>query len=147
MLKCLPQATSPVSTPPVDAVILDGAVIVQMLEPKTSCTFCEYFSIVFAPYVLKQLENAKRVNLVWDVYLDDSLKKSPRDKQGAGQRHKVMGSTRIPSDWKGFLRVDGSKEELFKLLADKACIDLRCLPALSILIIAIDQQDMFTRIH
>lgn len=147
MLKCLPQATSPVSTPPVDAVILDGAVIVQMLEPKTSCTFGEYFSIVFAPYVLKQLENAKRVNLVWDVYLDDSLKKSLRDKQGAGQRRKVMGSTRIPSDWKGFLRVDGSKEELFKLLADKACIDLRCLPALSILIIAIDQQDMFTRIH
>ena len=147
MLKCLPQATSPVSTPPVVAVILDGAVIVQMLEPKTSRTFDEHFGIVFASYVLKQLENAKRVDLVWDVYLDDSLKKSLREKRGAGQRRKVMGSTRIPSDWKGFLRVDGSKEELFKLLADKACIDLRCLPALSILIIAIDQQDMFTRIH
>ena len=38
LLKCLPQATSPVSTPPVDAVILDGAVIVQMLEAKTSRT-------------------------------------------------------------------------------------------------------------
>ena len=147
LLKCLPQATSPVSTPPVDAVILDGAVIVQMLEPKTSCTFCEYFSIVFAPYVLKQLENAKRVDLVWDVYLDDSLKKSLREKRGAGQRRKVIGSPRIPSDWKGFLRVDGNKEELFKLLADWVCIDLGCLPALSILIIAIDQQDMFTRIH
>ena len=147
LLKCLPQATSPVSTPPVDAVILDGAVIVQMLEPKTSRTFDEYFSIVFAPYVLKQLENAKRVDLVWDVYLDDSLKKSLREKRGAGQRRKVMGSTRIPSDWKGFLRVDGNKEELFKLLADKVCIDLGCLPALSILIIAIDQQDMFTRIY
>lgn len=35
-----------------------------------------------------------------------------------------MGSTRIPSDWKGFLRVDGNKEELFKLFADKVCIDL-----------------------
>ena len=101
-----------------------------MLEPKTSRTFGEYFSIVFAPYLLKQLENAKHVNLVWDVYLDDSLKKSLQDKQGAGQCRKVMGSTRIPSDWKGFLRVDGSKEELFKLLADKACIDLRCLPVI-----------------
>lgn len=90
LLKCLPQATSPVSTPPVDAVILDGAVIVQMLEPKTSRTFDEYFSIVFAPYVLKQLENAKRVDLVWDVYLDDSLKKSLREKRGTGQRRKVM---------------------------------------------------------
>ena len=42
-----------------------------------------------------------------------------REKRGAGQRCKVMGSRRIPSDWKGFLRVDGNKEELFKLLADK----------------------------
>ena len=117
-----------------------------MPEPKTLLTFDKYFSIVFAPYVLKQLENAKGVDLVWDVYLDDSLKKSLREKRGAGQRHKVIGSTRIPSDWKGFLRVDGNKEELFKLLADKVCIDLGCWPALSILI-AIDQQDMFTRIH
>ena len=147
LLKCLPQATWPVSTHPVDAIILDGAVIVQMLEPKTSRTVDKYFGIVFPPYVLKQLENAKRVDLVWDVYLDDSLKKSLREKRGAGQRRKVMGSTRIPIDWKGFLRVDGNKEELFKLLADKVCIDLGCLPALSILIIAIDQQDMFTRIH
>ena len=114
-----------------------------MLAPKTSRTFDEYFSTVFAPYVLKQLENAKSVDLLWDVYLDDSLKKSLREKRGAGQRRKVMGSTRIPSNWKGFLRVDGNKEELFKLLADKVCIDLGCLPALSILIIAIDQQDMF----
>ena len=92
MYKRQPQATSPVSTPPVDAVILDGAVIVQMLEPKTSCTFCEYFSIVFAPYVLNQLENAKRVDLVWEVYLDDSLKKSLREKRGGRKRHKVMES-------------------------------------------------------
>ena len=103
-----------------------GAVIVQMLEPKISRTFDEYFSIVFATYVLKQLENAKRVYLVWDVYLDDSLKKSLREKRGAGQRRKVMGSTRIPCDWKSFLRVDGNKEELLKLLADKVCIDLAC---------------------
>ena len=107
-----------------------------MLEPKTLHTFDQYFSIVFAPYVLNQLENAKRVDLVWEVYLDDSLKKSLREKRGAGQRRKVMGSTRISSDWKGFLRVDGNKEELFKLLADKVCIDLGCLPALSILTIA-----------
>ena len=112
-----------------DAVLLDGAVTVQMLELKTSRTFDEYFSIVFAPYVLKQLENPKHVDLVWDVYLDDSLKKSLREKRGTGQRRKLMGSTRIPSDWKGFLRVDGNKKELFKLLAVKVWIDLGRLPA------------------
>lgn len=30
-----------------------------------------------------------------------------------------MGLIRILSDWKGFLRVDGNKEELFKLFVNK----------------------------
>ena len=64
---------------------------------------------------------------MWDVYLDDSLKKLLQEKRGAERRRKVMGSTRIPSDWKGFLRVDGNKEELVKLFADKVCIDLGCM--------------------
>ena len=105
-----------------DAVILDGAVIVQVLQPKTVRTFDEYFSTVFAPYILKHLETAKRVDLVWDVYQDDSLKRSLREKRRSGQRCKVLASTRIPADWKGFLRVDNNKDELFKRLANKVCI-------------------------
>ena len=123
LLKCLPStSTSHIAPQPVvDAVIIDGAVIVQMLQPKTVRTFDEYFSTVFAPYILKHLETAKRVDLVWDVYQDDSLKRSLREKRGSGQRRKVMASTRIPADWKGFLRVDDNKDELFKLLANKVC--------------------------
>ena len=56
---------------------------------------------------------------MWDVYKDDSLKKVTREKQGSGQRRKVLLSTRIPSDWKGFLTVDDNKDELFKPLATK----------------------------
>ena len=48
-----------------DAVILDGAVIVQMLPPKTALTFDEYFNAVFARYVMKQLESVSRVDHVW----------------------------------------------------------------------------------
>ena len=99
--------------------ISDGAVIVQMLPPKTALTFDEYFNAVFAPYVMKQLESVSRVDLVWDVYVAESLKQSAREKRGSGQRRKVFPSTRIPSDWKGFLRVDQNKDELFKLLANK----------------------------
>ena len=81
--------------------------------------FEEYFNSIFAPYILRQLEDAKRIDIVWDVYKDDSLKKAAREKRGSGQRRKVMLSTRIPSDWKRFLRVDDNKDELFKLLATK----------------------------
>ena len=90
----------------------------QMLEPRTHIRRI-YFNNVFAPYVLKHLENAKRVDLLWDVYQEDSLKKSLREKRGSGQRRKVLGSTRIPTDWKGFLRVECNKQELFQFLATK----------------------------
>ena len=55
------------------------------------------------------LETANRVDLVWDVYKDDSLKKFLREKRGSGQRRKVLESTKIPKNWKGFLRVDENK--------------------------------------
>ena len=63
----------------------------------------------------------KRVDLVWDVYQDDSVEISLREKRGSGQRRKVLASTGIPADWKGFLRVDENRDELFKLLANKVC--------------------------
>lgn len=42
------------SQPVIDAVILDGAVIIQTLQPKTVRTFDEYFRRAFALYILKQ---------------------------------------------------------------------------------------------
>ena len=68
----------------------------------------------FLPYVLKQLDSVKRVDVVWDAYKEDST----REKRGSGQRRKVSANTRIPSDWKGFLRVDANKSELFKFLSE-----------------------------
>jgi hypothetical protein len=66
LVKCLTNTSAQIVTQPVvaDAVILDGAVIVQMLQPRTARTFDEYFSTVFAPYILRHLETAKRVDLV-----------------------------------------------------------------------------------
>ncbi|XP_065060733.1 uncharacterized protein LOC135687992 [Rhopilema esculentum] len=122
LINCLTSLSAQVPTttkPSVDAVIIDGAVIVQMLQPKTVRSFDEYFTAISAPYILRILQNSSRIDLVWDVYKVDSLKKSLRDKRGSGQRRKVMASTRIPTDWKGFLKVDENKDELFKFLANK----------------------------
>ena len=117
LLKCLSNTSVQIATQPaVDAVILDGAVIVQMLQPRTARTFEGYFSNVFTPYILKHLETAKRVDLLWYVYQDDSLKRSLREKRGSGQRRKVLTSTRIPADWKSFLRVDDNKDEFSNFL-------------------------------
>ena len=123
LVSCLPNASSQLKKQvSVDAIILDGAVVVQMLQPTAASTFEEYFNSIFAPYILRHLEVVKRLDIVWDVYRDDSLKKAMREKRGSGQRRKVLPSTRVPSDWKGFLRDDDNKDELFKLLATKVCM-------------------------
>ena len=49
-------------------LMLDGAAVVQMLNPRTVRTFNEYGERVFAPYIDAQLEKSSRVDLVWDVY-------------------------------------------------------------------------------
>lgn len=118
LLHCL-ESDSPEhnSAHVVDATILDGAAVVQMLNPGTSKTFQEYGENVFAPYISAQLERSSRVDLVWDVYLPASLKASTRQKRGKGTRKRVASTTVMPKNWKDFLRVDQNKTELFAFLS------------------------------
>ena len=52
-----------------DAIIIDGAALVQMLNPGTSNTFQEYAENVFAPPVSALVKRNHHVDLVWDIYL------------------------------------------------------------------------------
>ena len=104
--------------PQVDAKVLDGAAIVQMLNPKPARTFEEYANECFIPHVLKELASVKRLDIVWDVYLEDSLKAATRQKRGSGVQ-KVIPSATLPDNWKGFLRGDDNKTVLFAFLAKK----------------------------
>ena len=81
-MKCLSNAATQKDLTNVDAIIIDRAVVIQMIQPKAVHTFDEYFNSVFAPYILRQLQVANRVDIVWDIYQDDSLKKSTREKRG-----------------------------------------------------------------
>lgn len=47
-----------------------------------------------------------------------------REERGKGVRRRVLPSTRIPSNWQSFLRVDGNKEELFRFLAEQSVATL-----------------------
>lgn len=106
------------ATPTVDAKILDGSVLVNMLLPKSCTTFEDYRERVFFPYLIKCLSQAKRVDVVWDRYVESSLKSQRRQQRGAGTRVIVRGSTPIPQNWQSFLRVDQNKTELYKYLSD-----------------------------
>ena len=55
----------------VDAKILDGAVVVNMLPTFAVSIFQEYIDDTFIPsYVKGQLQSVERIDLVWDVNLD-----------------------------------------------------------------------------
>ena len=66
----------------VDCIILDGAAIVNMLKPNGSLTFQEYADKQFCKFIAQQLARTTRVDIVWDVYINNSLKLSARSKRG-----------------------------------------------------------------
>jgi hypothetical protein len=103
--------------PEVDVIILDGAAIINMLAPRNARTFSEYASNVFEPYVLSQLKHTRRVDIVFDQYISDSLKSTTREKRGKGTRRKVTPGGTLPTNWSQFLRVDDNKTELFHFLS------------------------------
>ena len=57
-----------------DVKLHDGDLVVQMLSLRTSNTFQDYSNSVFLPYIFGQIQSVRRLDIVWDVYLADSLK-------------------------------------------------------------------------
>ena len=109
--------------PTVDAKVVDGAELIQTLDPKKSIshalvnTFQDYADHIFIPSIQNMLEQVVRLDVVWDTYRTDSLKAQTRQNRGSGTPMKVDNQSRLPVNWKNFLRCDENKESLFKLLA------------------------------
>ena len=99
----------------VDATIVDGAA--EVIKPRTK-TFFGYAEQSFLPYEKTQLRHGKRVDIVWDEYVENSLKATTRSYREAGVRRRVAANNQLPRNWKEFLRVDESRRELFKFLAE-----------------------------
>ena len=102
-----------------DVKALDGAAVVHLLPMTNITTFDEYADNVFIPHLISQLHNTKRVDVVWDTYIASSLKETAREKRGKGVRRKVSGKTKVPGNWKEFLRDSANKQELFGFLSEK----------------------------
>ena len=66
--------------PTVDALLLDGAVIVNMLKPGASKTFQEYSQYVFLPYVISKLRNVRRAMLYGTDICRTASKQQPEAK-------------------------------------------------------------------
>ena len=100
-------------------VFSTSAISVQTLNPGTATTFQDYADSMFERFVSSQIANASRVDVVWDAYLPGSLKATIRKKRGKSVRGRVFPSNDMPKNWKGFLRDDNNKTELFTFLAQQ----------------------------
>ena len=110
--------------PVIDVIILDGAAVINMLKPVGAKTFQDYATLVFLPYIKAQLARVTRVDIIWDVYIPDSLKSTARENRGKGVRRRVAAANSIPGNWQEFLRVDENKTELFNFLAHEVVENL-----------------------
>lgn len=60
---------------------------------------------------------AKRIDLVWDQYLINSVKNAVREERGHGIRRQVTGATRLPPKWLDLKKKTLNKIDLFNFLA------------------------------
>ena len=117
LLSCLKNySKSAPLQPDAEVAILDGAVVVNFLQPLAAKTFHDYAVKVFLPYIEKQLQQVSRVDIVWDQYIQNSLKSQARSNRGKGIRRRVEESANLPQNWSQFLRDDANKTELFLFL-------------------------------
>ena len=62
--------------------------------------------------MLTQLNTIQRIDIIWDEYVDNSLKRSTRSKIGTSPRRCVSVNTPHPTNWQAFLRNCDNKKEL-----------------------------------
>ena len=117
LLSCLETTNNqPLHPNQFDCRILDGAAVVHFLKSDTASTFADYSDKIFVPFVFQQLQDATRIDIVWDVYFSKSIKGGARDKRGSGIRIKVSAQANFPKKWEDFLRDARNKEELFSFI-------------------------------
>ena len=70
-------------------------------------------------FIERQLVTTKRVYVIWDRYLPDSLKAMARERRGTGirQRMRHHGSGKFPRNWNSSLQNVSNKVELFHYLS------------------------------
>jgi len=91
---------------------LHSAAIVYCLPVTGVTTFEQYADEVFIPYLKKQLQSSRRLDIVWDTYITDSLKESTREKRGKGVRTKLSGETKLPCNWMDLFRDSANKKPM-----------------------------------
>jgi hypothetical protein len=89
------------------------------------------------------LLQVSRLDIVFDVYIESSLKQATRLKRGSAGRVRVFSNSPIPKNWENFLFNSENKTELFTLLANTVLK----IPVGEKILIATCGSDVISQIH
>ena len=76
---------------------------------------------VCVPYINRELQQARRVDSVWDQWFHNSFKVHTRESRvgGPSRRRRVEPTTPVPKNWQQSLRVSTNRIVLFKRLSNE----------------------------
>ena len=107
-----------VTRPEASAIIVDESALINTLPPRASKSFEEYATKDVILSVEAFAAIYRRTDIVFDVYIANSLKAETRSKRGQGARRRVTDKGKLPPVWRIFLRDNDNNTDLFNLLAD-----------------------------
>ena len=115
VINVLPRTEAPA----VEAAVLEGSVLVNMVKAKKNQSFQTYASDKFKSHVTKYEKeyHPDRIHIVFDTYQQLTLAMATRTKRGKGVRQTVQDASIAPTNWHSFLRLDENKIELFRYLS------------------------------
>ena len=101
-------------------VIVDAAFLIQATRPSPRMTFSQYAEIKLFRLIqiLSDTFASTRIDVVFDRYLQSSIKEAARIKRGTSCERIIRPDMEVPKNWNGFLANSKNKEQLFKLLAE-----------------------------
>ena len=93
--------------------------MINTLPPRASKTFKEYALKDVTPSVEAFAAIYRRTDIVFDVYIANSLKAETRPKRGQGARRRVTDKEKLSLVWHSFLSDNDNKTDLFNFLTEK----------------------------
>ena len=108
-----PEVLDPTST-----VIIDGGRLTYQFPPKLAMTFNQYVNHLSRSVISRYFIFNQRIDIIFDTYLESSLKAATRQKRGQGIRRRVAGENKCPGNWPQFLKDTRNKDELNTFLAE-----------------------------
>ena len=104
-------------------VLIDGHALIQSLgKPNNALTFNDYAKVFLGAVTCHVKASVKRVDVVFDTYVKQSIKGPTREKRTGNKRpiRKIIenGDVPLPKVWNQFIALDDNKANLAEFLSD-----------------------------